>query len=333
MPSIVETTTFNCPQKIIAGWYWAMRSHEVRRGRAVPLHFLGRELVLYRGEDRRVVAMDAYCPHMGAHLAEGKVEGNSLRCLFHYWKFDADGQCTEIPCQSSTGTVPRIRTWPVQEAYGLIWIWTGESPRQPIPFAPELGGTECEARLGNRFVKPCHPNVMMINAIDAQHFNSVHHLPVNLDLQPEVLHENCIVFRNTARVPETSVFTRFLARFYRNALTYELCYWFGSTGTVTIGPDFLHFHILFALRPTAEGKSEGQTVLLTKRRKGWMGKLLNRILLFLTAIVGAYFAKGDTKIFNSIQFNLRTPIRADLPIIRFIQHVESQATVAWGLHS
>ncbi|HSE99149.1 MAG TPA: aromatic ring-hydroxylating dioxygenase subunit alpha, partial [Blastocatellia bacterium] len=293
--------------------------------------FIGREMVIYRGRDGRVTAMDAYCPHMGAHLAEGKVEGNQIRCLFHNWKYDREGRCVEIPCLEDSSFVPQIRTWPVEERYGLVWIWSGREPKTCVPFVPELEGDECDYALGNRFVKSCHPNVMMINAIDAQHFNSVHSLPVNLSLEPTELSPHRILFQNTTRIPRTSIAGRLLSMFYRNVLTYVLCYWFGSTGTVSIGPDFLHFHIIFALRPTRDGRSEGQSIMVTRRRRGIAGKALSRALLILTRIVAAYFAKGDTLIFESIRFNLRTPIKADLPIIRFIQHVERQETTAWGL--
>jgi phenylpropionate dioxygenase-like ring-hydroxylating dioxygenase large terminal subunit len=331
MNTLVDSKIFNRADRVVEGWYWAMPSTELKKGGRAPLDFLGRPLVVYRGEDGRVVALDAYCPHMGAHLAEGKVEGDGIRCLFHHWKYNAEGRCVEIPCQSSTSMVPPIRSWPVKEHYGLIWIWAGDNPREAPPSAPELQGIKCAYRLGTPFVKACHPNVMMINAIDAQHFNSVHRLPVELNLEPETVSDHCIRFRNTTPVPDRSRWTRFLRRFYREALTYELCYWFGSTGTVTIGPDFLHFYILFALRPTADGRSEGQTILLTRRRKGAIGKCVNLVLLELTRIVGNYFAKGDTLIFKTIRFNLRTPIKADQPIIRFIQHVERQPALPWGL--
>ena len=86
MSSLAKTQVFNRPEKIIEGWYWAMRSSGLKRGRILPFNFFGRELALYRTDDGCVVALDAYCPHMGAHLAEGEVEGNSIRCLFHYWK-------------------------------------------------------------------------------------------------------------------------------------------------------------------------------------------------------------------------------------------------------
>ncbi|MEW6213541.1 MAG: aromatic ring-hydroxylating dioxygenase subunit alpha [Acidobacteriota bacterium] len=327
----MKTEVFNNPDRIIEGWYWAARSAELKRGRARALSFLGRELVLYRGEDGRVRAMDAYCPHMGAHLAEGKVEGNSIRCLFHYWKYDEQGRCEEIPCQQQTDFVPRIRTFPAEEKYGLIWIWTGSRAKMPVPFVPELEGEECDFSLGKRFTKACHPGVMMINAIDTQHFNSVHSLPVDLHLEPSEIDESRILFENTTRIPGTRLVLRFLSRFYRGALTYILSYWFASTGAVTIGPDFLHFHILFALRPTKDGRSEGQPIFVTRKRKGLTGKIASRALLLLTRIVSRYFARGDTRIFKSIRFDFRAPIKADLAIVRFIQHAERQKTVGWGL--
>ena len=106
-----------------------------------------------------------------------------IRCLFHYWKYDGQGNCVEIPCQQSCSFVPRLRTWHAEERYGLVWLWAGEGePSHKLPFVPELEDRECDYWLANRFVKECHTNVMMINAIDAQHFNSVHNLPVELHL-------------------------------------------------------------------------------------------------------------------------------------------------------
>ena len=61
-----------------------------------------------------------------------------------------------------------------------------------------------------------------------------------------------------------------------------MSYWYGSTGSVTVGPDFLHFHIIFALRADENGKTRGQTILVTKKRPGPLGWLFNRVLLFLT---------------------------------------------------
>ena len=60
------------------------------------------------------------------------------------------------------------------------------------------------------------------------------------------------------------------------------------------------------------------------------GRMFSATLLLATHIVGLYFAKGDTKIFETIRFSLQTPIAEDTPIIRFIKHAEQQKLASWG---
>ena len=83
---------------------------------------------------------------------------------------------------------------------------------------------------------------------------------------------------------------RFVARFYKGPLTYAMSYWYGSLGTVTLGPDFLHLHLMFALRRADDGSTEGQTLAFTKQRRGPLGWLVNRVLLRVTALAARYFA-------------------------------------------
>jgi hypothetical protein len=172
--------------------------------------------------------------------------------------------------------------------------------------------------------------VVLINAIDEHHFNSVHRLPVRLAMRARTLGETAIEFSNTAPVEGTSLARRAIARAYRGPLTYSMTYFHGSTGTVTLGPDALHFHVMFALRPTPDGRTEGQTVLLTRRRRGPLGFLWSGAVLGLTRLVAAYFARGDTRVFRSIRFALGVPVAADRPILEFIRHTERQPTAAWG---
>jgi len=277
--------------------------------------------------------LDAYCPHMGAHLAEGRVDGDGIRCFFHHWKLASSGEVVDIPCQKGPARAA-VKAWPVEERYGMVWVWTGPVARRPVPYIPELQGEELDFLLGNRFEKGCHPNIVMVNAIDEQHFHSVHPLASSL---ADGLHfnvsspaENCQMFDNDRPVPRNNFLNRLLGRMYAGALTYRMVYWNGSTGSVTVGPDFLHFHIIFALRPTAQGTTEGQTILVTKRRSGLLGRLFNAAVLRVTEVVGNYFAKGDTQVFQTIRWNFRTPIGADRPIIEFVRHLEGQQAVAWG---
>lgn len=321
---------------LVEGWYWLLRARDLKRGQVRALRVLGRDLVVYRGQDGVARAMDAHCPHMGAHLAEGKVDGEGVRCFFHHWKLGPTGEVVDVPCQR---VPPRAknRVWPVAEAYGLLWIWTGDVPRHPVPYIPEVEGRALEVRVGNRFEKGCHPNVVMVNAIDEQHFHSVHpmasSLADGLHFAISAPNENCQIFDNDRPVPRNSMLNRLLSRWYAGPLTYRMVYWNGTTGSVTIGPDFLHFHIIFALRPTEEGRTEGITLLVTERRTGALGWWTNQVILRVTDVVGRYFARGDTQVFQTIRWNFRTPIKADRPILAFQKHLEDQPAVAWGTWS
>lgn len=326
--SIRQAQIFNQSERFVEGWYWAIPSRNIKVGQVKSVNLLGRELAIYRGEDGKAVAVDAYCPHMGAHLAEGKVEGNGVRCFFHNWKFNAEGICVDSPCLGKVISA-KVKTWPTAEKYDLVWVWTGEMPRYPVPFVPELEHNECDAALGARFVKNCHPNVVMINAIDAHHFNTVHNLPLDIVFEKSELNENAIAFSNTTRGGDESSFVKLIRPLYANEVTYSICYWYGSTGTVTLGPDFFHFYIMFALRPIECAKTEGQTILITKKRPGIWGWIFNRFVLGLTWMVGSYFAKGDTQIFQTIKFDFKTPTKADRSIIEFIEHVEAQKPLRW----
>jgi phenylpropionate dioxygenase-like ring-hydroxylating dioxygenase large terminal subunit len=320
---------FNNAECFVEGWYWAIASHQLKQGQVKAVTIQGRDVALYRGINHHVVAIDAYCPHMGAHLAEGRVEGDRLRCFFHNWAFDRTGACTDAPCLDHPPPVCQP-TFPTAEQYGMIWVWTGTQPTHPPPSVPELEGQPCHAMLGRHFVRNCHPNVVMVNAIDANHFNTVHNFPVDIVFASEEGQDGTIHFRNTTRGGDDSRIVKLMRPFYQNAITYDMCYRYGSTGTVTLGPDAFHFHIMFALRMLEGGKTEGQTILVTPKRSGLHGALFDRVVLWLTAQVGDYFARGDRHIFETIRFDLTTPTRADQSIVTFAHHVERQRALSWG---
>ena len=80
------------------GWFRAAYSKELAVGEVKALRYLGRDLVLYRDEDGAPHVLDAFCPHLGAHLGHGGcLEDDKLVCPFHAWKFNTDGSIAEIP--------------------------------------------------------------------------------------------------------------------------------------------------------------------------------------------------------------------------------------------
>ncbi len=160
------------------GWFRVSDSDDLAVGQLRSLRYLGRELVLFRGEDGRARVFDAFCPHLGAHLGHGgRVEGNTIRCPFHAWRFDAEGRCVEIPYAKKIPAKARLEPWPVCEKNGLILVWhhaQGAEPGWEIPSVPELDSDAWTAPQRRAFTVRAHSQEMAENVVDDAHFKFVH---------------------------------------------------------------------------------------------------------------------------------------------------------------
>ena len=108
-------------------WYVGAWEHEIEDGKPYAMSILGEPIVLYRGgESGRIVALEDRCVHRLAPLSLGRCEGERLRCMYHGLLFDPDGKCVEIPGQEMIPAKARVRTYPIADAHGWLWIWMGD---------------------------------------------------------------------------------------------------------------------------------------------------------------------------------------------------------------
>jgi nitrite reductase/ring-hydroxylating ferredoxin subunit len=177
----VRTVGDRFPFPIPNGWFVVATSDDLPVGQARAVHYFGRDLVLYRTESGEPRLTDAYCPHLGAHLAVGgKVEGECLRCPFHGWLFDgATGRCTEIPYRPGERIPPKaqVRPYPTIERGGAIWAWhhlTGGDPFYELPIVPELDDPAWTPPLLAEFHISTSCQEMAENNHDFAHFQYVH---------------------------------------------------------------------------------------------------------------------------------------------------------------
>jgi phthalate 4,5-dioxygenase len=128
-------------------WLPALLSEELPAddGNPVRVRILGEDLVAFRDSDGRPGVIDAYCPHRGAPMFFARNEDCGLRCLYHGWKFDVTGQCTEMPNIPHGDTAKnRMKTiaYPAVEAANMIWVYMGPEDRKPpfpeLPYAVEV---------------------------------------------------------------------------------------------------------------------------------------------------------------------------------------------------
>ncbi len=164
------------------GWFTVAWSADLLPGAVEPRVYFGKSLVLFRTQAGVPTLLDAHCPHLGAHLGHGgRVEGESLVCPFHGWRFNGAGQCIEVPY--GTKIPPRAQTacWPLVERNGVVMVWhdpAGGAPAWEVPEVPfvSMAGWFREEAHAAWQVKS-HIQELVENAVDQSHFLSVHSLP------------------------------------------------------------------------------------------------------------------------------------------------------------
>lgn len=120
-------------------WYVAAWTHELDETGMLARTILSSPLVLWRDSEGRAIAFDDLCCHRGAPLSKGRREGDSLRCLYHGLRFDSTGCCVEAPAQDRVPPQMKVRSYPVVERDGWIWLWMGDPDAanpQAVPATP-----------------------------------------------------------------------------------------------------------------------------------------------------------------------------------------------------
>jgi phenylpropionate dioxygenase-like ring-hydroxylating dioxygenase large terminal subunit len=167
------------------GWFQIASSDEIKPGEVKPLRYFGKDLVIWRSESGVLSVLDAFCPHLGAHVGHGgKVKGEELECPFHAWRFGTEGKCTAVPYAKHLPRKAALGAWHVRELAGLVMCWhhaDGLPPQWDIPTEiPEWGtadGVRNEAwtdfELREWKIRTRNQE-MAENAVDSAHFHYLH---------------------------------------------------------------------------------------------------------------------------------------------------------------
>ena len=122
----------------VTGWFMIGWSAQFEVGDVKALKYFGEDLAAYRDESGELHILEAHCQHLGAHIGHGgKVVGECVECPFHGWRWGPDGSNRYIPYQPGRPNRGlRLRSYPVKEQYGCIFMWYhpgGDPPRWELP--------------------------------------------------------------------------------------------------------------------------------------------------------------------------------------------------------
>ena len=156
-------------------WMPVMRAEDLPKEHAKPIRVMSEDFALYRGESGQPQVIAYRCPHRGAQMHLGWVEGDDIRCVYHGWKFDCTGQCNEQPAEEAGfARKVRIRTYPTREHLGVVFAYFGEGAPPPFPPYPAPSG---EGLIENHTqLVPCNWLQCFENSMDEVHVAFVHRI-------------------------------------------------------------------------------------------------------------------------------------------------------------
>lgn len=275
---------FANPAVVCAGWYPVVRAARLRRGDVRRVWIGQRDLVLYRGLDGTLRALDRACGHLGADLARGTVVDDGLRCAFHAWCWGENGSCV---AGSGVAARRRMRAYAVREKWGLAWLWAGDEPAYELP-DPEPDNCAHVIVLPSQRLN-VHPHVMLGNGLDVTHVVPVHRF--RFEQQPDVH------FDPPHRI-SVDVHARFAPTWMRRLLRLagkDARWRFTNVGPSLAWVRVTHptpFELVWAGTPLRGGGTAAQTIFFLPR---WTS--LVRALPMMTATTWA-----DRKVLDNVVF-------------------------------
>ncbi len=209
-------------------WLPVALSSEIAEPDSPPIRVkvMGEELLAFRDSAGRVGLIEPRCAHRGADLFFGRNEDCGIRCVYHGWKYDVEGNCVDMPnvppgsayhsikkedgsCSGSGNSKVAIKAYPTREFAGMVWAYLG--PREHMPASvPEIecGMVPASHRYVTKRLQQCNWAQSMDGALDTSHFSFLH-MPAparaNNDVMTAAADQNRIRWLRNDPMPQFSI--------------------------------------------------------------------------------------------------------------------------------
>ena len=160
-------------------WQPALLSWELDEKDGAPLRvrLLCEDLTAFRDTKGDIGLIDAFCPHRRAPLFYGRNEECGLRCVYHGWKFDTDGNCVDLPAEPADSQMRekvKIKHYPTMEKAGVIWAYMGPPAHMPPPPDYEWMRAPSTHRFVSKYYQECSYLQGLEGGLDTAHSTYLH---------------------------------------------------------------------------------------------------------------------------------------------------------------
>ncbi|MBC7703924.1 MAG: aromatic ring-hydroxylating dioxygenase subunit alpha [Rhodoferax sp.] len=167
-------------------WLPALLAEELAEpdGPPVRLQLLSERLLAIRDTQGRLGVIDEFCAHRGVSLWFGRNEENGIRCPYHGWKYDVNGQCIDVPsepAESGYCNKIKLKSYPLVERGGVIWIYMGPPELQPPLPEWEFATVPAGQSFTSKRLQECNWLQALEGGIDSSHVSFLHSGNLNTD--------------------------------------------------------------------------------------------------------------------------------------------------------
>lgn len=157
-------------------WYVAAWADEITTDLQQVI-LLNEKICMFRDSSGSVVALEDACPHRKMPLSKGRRKGDAVECGYHGLTFNCAGQCIVVPGQGTIPSNARVRAYPCEERYGLVWIWMGNpalADASEIFEIENFGDPAWGMNKGDALTIECNYLYVTDNLLDPTHVAWVH---------------------------------------------------------------------------------------------------------------------------------------------------------------
>jgi len=149
----------------------------------VRLELLSEKMLAFRDTSGKLGLIDEFCAHRGVSLWFGRNEENGIRCPYHGWKYDVNGNCIEVPSEPTSGYCERIKlkSYPMVERGGVVWVYMGPADKQPPLPEWEFATLPREHTYMSKRVQASNWLQALEGGIDSSHVSFLHSASLSRD--------------------------------------------------------------------------------------------------------------------------------------------------------